>query len=404
MPKSMESFYQESGRAGRDQLPSKSVLYYGLDDRRRMEFIIRNCGNKKTKSQLESHELVEKGVNDLNQIVEYCEGSGCRRKKILESFGEHVSISLCQKTCDACKHPNLVSARLEELHRIPNNRNKGPQPVFVTSSFAATSGRDTEFWNREDDLSYSGEEISDSDDAKEVTSDANMPTISSKAGLDERLKVLEHAEEAYLRNTGIKKQVGGLPENKVISEVLRDTCKGRLSTALNEAKKRLGDLLFDLEQSASFLETECFKKYEKVGKTFYNSQIAAIVRWLSSSTYQQIHDRLQTNFREAAIHQEKVSISSDMVSNLVADAMEKSPEISCKGTKDINVQTEPLVQTEKIILPPIPSFSQFVSQKGKEKAGSSSKPHSHRLTSTGKRILESGKESKETEHKKIKSQ
>ena len=36
IPKSMEAFYQESGRAGRDQLPSKSLLYYGVDDRKRM--------------------------------------------------------------------------------------------------------------------------------------------------------------------------------------------------------------------------------------------------------------------------------------------------------------------------------------------------------------------------------
>lgn len=157
-----------------------------------------------------------------------------------------------------------------------------------------------------------------------------------------------------------------------------------------------------MEQSASILETECFKKYEKVGKTFYNSQIAATVRWLFSSTYQQIHDRLQAKFGKTAVHQEKVSISADTVSILRGDTTETLPEVTDNETKQQTVRAEPSVQTEKIVLPPIPSFSQFVNQKGKEKIESSSKLHNHRSASTEKRVLELGKEPKETDHKKNK--
>lgn len=39
----MEAFYQESGRAGRDQLPSRSLLYFGVDDRRKMVEYRRSC-------------------------------------------------------------------------------------------------------------------------------------------------------------------------------------------------------------------------------------------------------------------------------------------------------------------------------------------------------------------------
>ncbi|ONK61159.1 uncharacterized protein A4U43_C08F26840 [Asparagus officinalis] len=296
IPKSMEAFYQESGRAGRDQLPSRSVLYYGLDDRKRMEFILGTAVSKKSQSSSSSNSLSKKSLADFKQMVDYCEGFGCRRKKILENFGEQVSASFCQKTCDACKHPNMVSARLEELNRVPRfDKKDGLAPVFIKSaSVASYDGLDCEFWNRDDEASDSDEDISSTDDEADAINSLARSKLSSKAGFDEKFEALQQAEEAYYQDQ-LPKKSKGLSDKKIISDTLREASKKRLLTALNQAQERLGEQLPNIETSSTFLETECFKRYEKVGKTFYNSQVAATLRWLSSSNYEQICDRLNAN-------------------------------------------------------------------------------------------------------------
>ncbi|KQK01618.1 ATP-dependent DNA helicase Q-like 3 isoform X1 [Brachypodium distachyon] len=418
LPKSMESFYQESGRAGRDQQPSRSVLYYGLDDRRRMEFILRNTNSKKSQPSSSSSELSEKALADFSQIVDYCESSSCRRKKIIESFGEKVQPTLCQRSCDACKHPNQVSSRLEELRRVPNCRYNKISPVFKSSS-VNPENLDTEFWNREDDASISAEDISDSDD-EEAAAASNMAIskYTSKGGLEAKLDALERAENSYYQAKGQTKQQGGnLVDKKSISQTLRDACRKRLLGALGQARLRLGNLTFDAESSAAHLETESFKKYEKVGKTFYNSQIAATVRWLSSSNSDQIHNRLcaltdQITDNGAATNSDQIhnclcdltdQITDHGAATTVSDALGRNPgdasgdcefaktepsdefAKTAASTENMEHSRMPSVIREEnrrdcaigtMELPKIPSFGEFITQKGKDRASSSSRTES----------------------------
>ncbi|CAN6201000.1 unnamed protein product [Urochloa humidicola] len=387
LPKSMESFYQESGRAGRDQQPSRSVLYYGLDDRRRMEFILRNAKTKKSQPSSSSNELSEKALADFSQIVDYCESLSCRRKKIIESFGEKVRPTLCQRSCDACKHPNLVSLRLEELRRVPNCHFNKISLVFQ-SSLVKPAHSDTEFWNREDEASISAEDISYSDDGNELASNMAISKIPSKAGLDAKFKALERAENAYYQGKSQTKQQGsGLVDKKSISQALRDACRKRLLGALGQAKLRLGNLPCDEEASATHLEIECFKKYEKVGKTFYNSQIAATVRWLTSATSSQMHDRLH-----ALIDQAKDPGASNSP-DIIPESPQAAPEVI--GTRPgeasnykANDKPQNIQELEKgkhsdesaktaaalagdVELPAIPSFGEFLSQKGRDRTKTS---------------------------------
>ncbi|KAG8662853.1 hypothetical protein MANES_01G152300v8 [Manihot esculenta] len=368
VPKSMEAFYQESGRAGRDQLPCRSLLYYGVDDRKKMEFILRSAASKQSESSSSQDRLSKKSISDFNQMVEYCEGSGCRRKKILESFGEQMSASLCKKSCDACKHPNLVAKYLEELLTVcTSHQRNGSSRIFISSSTDMTHGEQfSEFWNHDDEGGTSEEDISDSDDGTEIVRSLAGSKLSRKSGVKDKIEFLQHAEENYYRNKNSDKQVNKLDKN-AISETMRESSRQRFLNALKEAQQRLGTLSIEFEASAVFFENQCYKKYGKSGKSFYYSQVASTLRWIKMANSCELTDRLLS------------VIPAPLENTLPKEEPPKEPSLLLQNhpmkATDVelhsNVGTETTMcsplQTQKASLsarlPAIPSFSEFVNRK-----------------------------------------
>jgi ATP-dependent DNA helicase RecQ len=94
IPKSLENYYQETGRAGRDGMEGKCILYYSHKDVSKLEHFLRD-------KSLSEREV---GAQLIDEMVAFAESGQCRRKVLMNYFGERYPDENCSK-CDNCLHP-----------------------------------------------------------------------------------------------------------------------------------------------------------------------------------------------------------------------------------------------------------------------------------------------------------
>lgn len=118
MPRSMEAYYQEAGRAGRDGEAAECILLYNGSDIFTAKWMIEHSEPNENMTAAEQSAVRYQDMNRLNRMVDYCTKPGCLRAFILRYFGENAAQDCGH--CSAC-----CGARYGEAEEIARQRRRG---------------------------------------------------------------------------------------------------------------------------------------------------------------------------------------------------------------------------------------------------------------------------------------
>ena len=151
LPKNLEGYYQETGRAGRDSLPSDCLLLFGPGDVVKQAHFIDEISdpNEQQMARLQ-----------LRQMLQYAESAVCRRRELLAYFGEHFHEQNCH-SCDNCLEPRetydgtlLAQKFLSCVYRIRQSTAFGVGMNHIIEVLTGASTEKIRRWNHDKLTTY----------------------------------------------------------------------------------------------------------------------------------------------------------------------------------------------------------------------------------------------------------